>query len=50
MISKIEHATRKIEEMLNNNDLQNKLQELSRNIESYDAIDSEEFEKVSNFH
>lgn len=47
MISRIEAATRSVEETLNNNDLQNKLLELSRTIESYDAIDADEFERVS---
>lgn len=46
MIVRIEKATRNVEETLNNNDLQNKLNELSRSIESYEAVDCEEFEKV----
>lgn len=48
MIVRIEKATRNVEETLNNNDLQNKLNELSRAIESYEAVDCEEFEKVNN--
>lgn len=47
MIVRIEKATRNVEETLNNNDLQNKLNELSRAIESYEAVDCEEFEKVN---
>ncbi|VDM28441.1 unnamed protein product [Toxocara canis] len=46
MITRIETATRNVEETLNNNDLQNRLIELSRTIESYDAVDSDEFEKI----
>uniref|UniRef100_A0A915Q5Y7 DH domain-containing protein n=1 Tax=Setaria digitata TaxID=48799 RepID=A0A915Q5Y7_9BILA len=46
MIVRIEKATRNVEETLNNNDLQNKLNELSRAIESYEAVDCEEFEKI----
>lgn len=46
MIIRIEKATRNVEETLNNNDLQNKLNDLSKTIESYEAVDSEEFEKV----
>ncbi|VDK82103.1 unnamed protein product [Litomosoides sigmodontis] len=46
MILRIEKATRNVEETLNNNDLQNKLNELSRAIESYEAVDCEEFEKI----
>ncbi|MFH4981359.1 hypothetical protein AB6A40_008068 [Gnathostoma spinigerum] len=46
MISYVERATRDIEETLHNNDMQIKLNELSKTIESYDAIDSEEFEKL----
>ncbi|MCP9263906.1 Pleckstrin-likey domain-containing family G member 6 [Dirofilaria immitis] len=46
MIVRIEKATRNVEETLNNSDLQNKLNELSRSIESYEAVDCEEFEKL----
>ncbi|VDM95405.1 unnamed protein product [Thelazia callipaeda] len=46
MIVRIEKATRNVEETLNNNDLQNKLNELSKAIESYEAVDCEEFERI----
>uniref|UniRef100_A0A914ZW39 DH domain-containing protein n=1 Tax=Parascaris univalens TaxID=6257 RepID=A0A914ZW39_PARUN len=46
MISRIDAATRSVEETLNNNDLQNKLLELSRTIENYDAVDADEFERI----
>lgn len=46
MISRIERATRNVEETLTNNDLLKILIEISRTIESYDAIDSDEFEKI----
>ncbi|KAL3995362.1 RhoGEF domain family protein [Acanthocheilonema viteae] len=49
MIVRIEKATRNVEETLNNNDLQNKLNELSKAIESYEAVDCEEFEKIFPF-
>uniref|UniRef100_A0A0N5ATG7 DH domain-containing protein n=1 Tax=Syphacia muris TaxID=451379 RepID=A0A0N5ATG7_9BILA len=46
MIARIERATHDVEEMMINSDLLNKLNELSKSIESYDVVDSEEFEKI----
>ncbi|VDO63919.1 unnamed protein product [Onchocerca flexuosa] len=46
MIVRIEKATRNVEDTLSNNDLINKLNELSRTIEGYEFVDCEEFEKV----
>lgn len=47
MITRIERATHDVEETMINSDLLNKLNELSKCIESYDVVDCEEFEKVS---
>ncbi|VDK73020.1 unnamed protein product [Onchocerca ochengi] len=46
MIVRIEKATRNVEDTLSNNDLINKLNELSRTIEGYEVVDCEEFEKI----
>uniref|UniRef100_A0A8R1TKC3 DH domain-containing protein n=1 Tax=Onchocerca volvulus TaxID=6282 RepID=A0A8R1TKC3_ONCVO len=46
MITRIEKAARDVDETLNKNDLRDKLIEVLKAIESYEAIDCKEFERI----
>lgn len=46
MIDRTDAATQQLNFELNNNDLRLQMAEIMKSIDGYDAVDSEEFEKV----